>query len=63
LTAQLGDVQMDIAALAADIWKELEEGSLVEQPLNVKPFYNDIIKVEDPTNSNYKYYSKFYVNL
>ncbi len=54
---------MDIAALAADIWKELEEGSLVEQPLNVKPFYNDIIKVEDPTNSNYKYYSKFYVNL
>jgi hypothetical protein len=42
---------MDIAALAADIWKELEEASLVEQPLNVKPFYNDIIKVEDPPNS------------
>jgi hypothetical protein len=42
---------MDIAALAADIWKELEEASLVEQPLNVKPFYNDMIKVEDPTNS------------
>jgi hypothetical protein len=42
---------MDIAALAADIWKELEEASLVEQPLNVKPFYNDIIKVEDPPSS------------
>jgi hypothetical protein len=42
---------MDLATLAADTWKELEEASLVEQPLNVKPFYNDMIKVEDPTNS------------
>ncbi len=42
---------MDIAALASDIWKELEVASLVEQPLNVKLFYNDMIKVEDSVNS------------
>jgi hypothetical protein len=42
---------MDIAALASDIGKELEVASLVEQPLNLKPVLNDMIKVEDPANS------------
>jgi hypothetical protein len=27
------------------------EASLVEPPLNVKPFYDEVIKVEDPTNN------------
>jgi len=46
-------VQMDVPALASDIWKELVAASLVEPPLNVKPFYSDIIKVENPTNSKF----------
>jgi hypothetical protein len=44
---------MDIAALASDIWKELGLASLVENPLNVKPFYAEIIKVEDPANNKF----------
>ena len=42
---------MDIAALDSDIWKELEFASLVEKTLNVKPFYDEIIKLEYPANN------------
>jgi hypothetical protein len=44
-------VKMDIASLASDAWKALEAASLVEKPLSVKPFYDDVIKVEDPVNN------------
>jgi hypothetical protein len=42
---------MDIAALDSDIWKELEFVSLVEKTFTVKPFYDEIIKVEYPANN------------
>jgi hypothetical protein len=51
-------VQVDVAALASDIWKELVEASLVEPPLNVNPFYDDVIKVEDPTKNKVMVYFK-----
>ena len=51
-------VQMDVLALASDIWKELVEASLVEPPLNVNPFYDDVIKVEDPTKNKVMVYFK-----
>jgi hypothetical protein len=44
-------VQVDVVAIASDIWKDLVEAFLVEPPLNVKPFYDEVIKVEDPTNN------------
>jgi hypothetical protein len=44
-------VQVDVVALASDIWKDLMEASLVEPPLNVKPFNDEVINVEDPTNN------------
>jgi hypothetical protein len=44
-------VQVDVVAIASDVWKDLVEASLVEPPLNVKPFYDEVIKVEDPTNN------------
>jgi hypothetical protein len=39
----------DIEAIAVDVWKELEADSRVEAPLNIKPFYDDMVKREDPT--------------
>jgi hypothetical protein len=42
---------MDISALASDIWEELEFAFLVENTLTVKPFYDEIIKVEYPANN------------
>ncbi len=44
-------VQVVAVAIASDVWKDLVEASLVEPPLNVKPFYDEVIKVEDPTNN------------
>ncbi len=42
---------MGIAALASDIWKELEFASLVEKTLTVKHFHDETIKVEYPANN------------
>ncbi len=39
----------NVETVAADVWKELEEASRIEAPLNIKPFYDDMIKREDPT--------------
>ena len=41
----------NINQIASDLWKELVAAALVELPLNVKAFYDDIVKVEDPANS------------
>jgi hypothetical protein len=38
----------DVETIAADVWKELQEASRVEAPLNIKPFYYDMVKREDP---------------
>ena len=38
----------NVETIAADVWKELEEASRIEAPLNIKPFYDDMIKREDP---------------
>jgi hypothetical protein len=46
------DNEMDsIASIASDIWNELVEASRTESLLNTKPFYDVIVKIEDPTNS------------
>jgi hypothetical protein len=36
---------------ASDLWNELAAAALVEPPLNIKAFYDDIVKVEDPAKS------------
>ncbi len=41
----------NITQIASDLWNELVAAALVEPPLNVKVFYDDIVKVEDPANS------------
>jgi hypothetical protein len=41
----------NITQIASDLWNELVAAALVEPPLNVKAFYDDIVKVEDPANS------------
>jgi len=41
-------MESNVETIAADVWKELEEASRVEAPLNIKPFYDDMIKREDP---------------
>ena len=41
----------NITLIASDLWNELAAAALVEPPLNIKPFYDDIVKVEDPSNS------------
>jgi hypothetical protein len=33
-----------IATIASDIWNELVEASRIESPLNMKPFYDDMVK-------------------
>jgi hypothetical protein len=38
----------NIEVVAEEIWKELEEASKVEPPLNIKPYYDDMVKKEDP---------------
>ena len=41
----------NITQIASDLWNELVAAALVEPPLNVKAFYDDIVKLEDPANS------------
>jgi hypothetical protein len=41
-------MESNVETIAADVWKELEEASRVKAPLNIKPFYDDMIKREDP---------------
>ena len=38
----------NIEEVSSEIWKELEEASKVEPPLNIKPYYDDMVKREDP---------------
>jgi len=38
----------NIEDVSSEIWKELEEASKVEPPLNIKPYYDDMVKREDP---------------
>jgi hypothetical protein len=40
----------DVLAIAKGIWSELEASSVVEPPLMLKPFYNDVIKKGDKTD-------------
>jgi len=42
----------NVVAISDEIWNELEAASVVEAPLGVKPYYNDMIKNED--RSDYK---------
>jgi hypothetical protein len=42
----------NVVAISDEIWKELEAASVVEAPLGIKPYYNDVIKNED--KSDYK---------
>ena len=37
-----------IVTIAFDIWNELVEASRIESPLNMKPFNDDMDKIEDP---------------
>ena len=37
----------NIEVIASEIWKELEEASKVEPPLNIKPYYDEMVKKED----------------
>jgi hypothetical protein len=37
----------NIEVIASEIWKELEEVSKVEAPLNIKPYYDEMVKKED----------------
>jgi hypothetical protein len=39
----------NVKNIVADVWKELQEASRVEAPLNIKPFYDDMVKREGPT--------------
>jgi hypothetical protein len=38
----------NVEVVAEEIWKELEEASKIEPPLNIKPYYDDMVKKEDP---------------
>ncbi len=40
-----------IVNLAEEIWNELVEASHIKQPMQAEPFYNDVVKKEDPNNS------------
>ena len=40
-----------ITDIIQEIWNELVVASAVEAPLNIKPYYNEMVKVEDPTNA------------
>ena len=42
----------NVVAISDESWKELEAASVVEAPLGIKPYYNDVIKNED--KSDYK---------
>jgi hypothetical protein len=37
----------NIEVVASEIWMELEEASNNEPPMNIKPYYDDMVKKED----------------
>jgi len=41
----------NIDQVCSDIWKELVAAARVEPALNLKPFYDEIVKKEDPVNN------------
>jgi hypothetical protein len=41
----------NVTDIIQEIWNELVVASAVESPLNIKPYYNEMVKVEDPTNA------------
>jgi hypothetical protein len=41
----------NINQVCSDIWKELVAAARVEPALNLKPFYDEIVKKEDPVNN------------
>jgi hypothetical protein len=41
----------NVTDIIQEIWNELVVASAVEAPLNIKPYYNEMVKVEDPTNA------------
>ncbi len=41
----------NIAAIVKEIWNELVVASAVGPPLNIKPFYDEMVKVEHPANT------------
>jgi len=41
----------NITDAVKDKWNELVVAFAVEPPLNIKPFYDEMVKVEDPTNA------------
>ena len=43
----------NLTQIASDLWNELATAALVELPLKIKPFYDGIVKVEDPSNSKF----------
>jgi hypothetical protein len=47
-TAMSSATMENIEDVSSEIWKELEEASKVEPPLNIKPYYDDMVKREDP---------------
>lgn len=40
----------NLATVADDIWDELVDASRIEPPLQIKGYYDDIVKKEDPSN-------------
>ncbi len=43
----------NVKNIAADVWKERQDASHVEAPLNIKPIYDDMVKREDPVTPFY----------
>jgi hypothetical protein len=41
-------MEPNIAALADERWDELAEASHVEYPIQIKAYYDDTVKKEDP---------------
>jgi hypothetical protein len=41
-------MEPDIAALADEIWDKLAEDADVEHPIQIKAYYDDTVKKEDP---------------
>jgi len=41
----------NVASVSEEIWNDLVVASRIEQPMQVKPFYNDMVKKEDPNNN------------
>ena len=41
----------NIDVVVDEVWNELVEASRVEPPLNAKPYYNEVVKKEEPLGS------------